>query len=518
MSDSRRESQGESRAAKRRKKEQNRSRPSLLLAADSDRAKGSAELEFFSPTEPPPSTASSAPSSSMKPEGVISLLEKREVVDITSEERAAALMRAIAFPLERSDFYSTHWQRSPVAMAATLEKKGLFAGLFDKEQLSELINRHALDYPLDLLIAKYQPSSGVQSFLPPSGGNSKSGSAKKATKEAPVTELPQESQFISAEGIARALEQGFSLRLNHPQKYHEGLWRFLSALEHEFNTPLTCEAFVSPISVRSQSQGFAPSLTQGDVFVLQLDGAESWAIYDPSTPASGTSNAMGQSLAPPPPPTDALSFLTDRSCLASYHVQRFTLEPGDCLYVPPGYVAESSLAPSASTHSESGDQCLHLSVSLNHATNTVKLLNLVLPQALFLLEKQGREQLRSSTKSESLSAASLASRALPASFFNFMGVENSVEDEVADGAPESGTKARAIPENLPRQREQFRSLCRKTLLSALDNALEMLDPAADQVSQPIVLSLCLLLPRLASLTSLHHRSPKSSSLAVCRSH
>jgi hypothetical protein len=482
MSDSRRESQGESRAAKRRKKEQNKSRPSLGVA-ESDRSKESGELRFFSPLGEASSTHSS-----MKPEGIISLLEKREVLDITSEVRAASLMRAIAFPLERSDFYSTHWQRSPVAMTASVEKKSLFAGLFDKCQFNELINRHALDYPLDLLIGKYQPSTGVQSFLP-SGGSIKSGSGKKTTKVTPVTELPLESEFISAEGITKALEQGFSLRLNHPQKYDEGLWRFLSALEHEFNTPLTCEVFVSPISVRSLSQGFAPSLSQGDTFIVQLDGAESWTIYDPSAPAanssaSGEHSTRSQTPAPYPPPTDPHFFLTDRACLSTCLAHRFTLEPGDCLYVPQGYVLESSLAPSASSHSASGDQCMHLTVSLNHASNTVKLLNLVLPQALFLLEKQGREQLRSSTKNDSLTAASLASRALPASFFSFMGVENSVEDDLDEGAPESGTKTRTISENLPRQREQFRSLCRKTLLSALDNALEMLDPAADQVTFP----------------------------------
>jgi hypothetical protein len=304
-------SEGGSRAAKRRKKEQNKShRPSTSLVIDGSRGEEESAL-FQSSEEESVAMAIKGPV-----EGIISVLDRREVVEICSEERAMRLMRVLIAPLDRSEFYSNYWQRIPLAMTCN-EKKILFTDLLENEQINEILARHALHYPQDLLLGKYQ--SGVQSFF-----------SRKKTKEL-VTELPEDSEFLSGDEILKALEQGYSLRLNHPQKYDDTLWRFLSALEHEFNTPLSCEATISPISVRSLSQGFAPSLTQGDVFIVQSEGAECWTVYGPSS--EPPSEHSSQPVARYPPATDANFFVTDRSPLASFSSQKFTLEPGDCLYV-----------------------------------------------------------------------------------------------------------------------------------------------------------------------------------------
>jgi hypothetical protein len=459
--------EGGSRAAKRRKKEQNKAHRQSTSSLDTESRGGEEELVLFQSESP--QVAADFSSIPITTEGILSILERKEVVEISSEERAVRLMRALISPMERSEFYSSYWQRVPLAMSSS-DKKTIFEGLLENEQINEILARHALHYPQDLLLGRYQ--NGVQSFF-----------SRKKTKEL-VTELPEDSLFLSSDEILKALEQGYSLRLSHPQKYDDTLWRFLSALEHEFNTPLSCEATVSPISVRSLSQGFAPSLTQGDVFIVQIEGAECWTIYGPPTESkSSSSDHSSKPMAEFPPATDSNLFVTDRSSLASLSCQKFTLEPGYCLYVPSGHLAESSIAPSAATHSAS-KRCIHLTLSCNHASNIVKVLNLIVPQALFLLERQGLEELRRSKPGDAapLSTAALASRSLPAGFLNFMGVQNSADEDALDPGPEIGvSKKRALAESFPKQREQFRSLCRKTFLATMDHALEMLDPAADQV-------------------------------------
>lgn len=452
--------QGMSRAAKRRKKEHKK-----LRSPNANMRNEVEEEEMLLFQSSPENVEIFADSVTIESENLLSLLRKKEVIDITSERRAEELMRILTYPHDRSEFYATNWQRLPVVMSAQ-EKRSMLEGLLDYHQISEIIGRHALEYPHDVIIGKYH--SGKSVYYSNNGG--------KKAKENGIDALPQESQFISGDDILKAIEEGYSIRFNHPQKYDDTLWSFLSALEHEFNTPLTCEAVVSPITVRSHSQGFAPYLTQGDIFVVQLDGSECWTIYSPNDSPSTEPSKSPISF---PPEIDSNFFVTESSKLPAYNSQKYTLEPGDCLYVPTGFILESCVSPSASTYSSS-NKCVHLTIACNHATNIVKFLNLIVPQSLLLIEKQGIEELRKSSKSDVLGTAALASRSLPASFYNFMGVENSIDEESFEVA-ESGSKKRSYSEKLPKQRDQFRSLCRKTLLAAVDNALNMLDPAADQV-------------------------------------
>jgi len=58
-----------------------------------------------------------------------------------------------------------------------------------------------------------------------------------------------------------------SVRILHPQRWVEPVYKLLSMLEDELRSPVGCNAYLTPPS----SQGFAPHWDDIDAFVLQVE-------------------------------------------------------------------------------------------------------------------------------------------------------------------------------------------------------------------------------------------------------
>ena len=170
---------------------------------------------------------------------------------------------------------------------------------------------------------------------------------------------PSESPGVVARGdvVRRRFErEGCSLRVLHPQRWRDPLWKLLSALETYWRCSTGCNAYLTP----PDSQGFSPHFDDIDAFVLQLEGRKRWRVYPPrdereALPRYSSRNFSRGEIAPEP-------------------TLEVELEPGDLLYMPRGTVHEARCAEGA--HS------LHVTVSTNQFNAYADVLELALPEAL----------------------------------------------------------------------------------------------------------------------------------------
>lgn len=161
-------------------------------------------------------------------------------------------------------------------------------------------------------------------------------------------------------------KKGFSLRMVHPQQYHQASFELCAKLQEYFGFPVGCSAYLTPAG----SQGFPPHYDDCEVFVLQLEGSKLWRVYDrpdpsrvPRATTEFTAAQIGEARA------------------------ELLLEPGDLLYLPRG-VVHQAVTPAA----EGAGHSLHLTFStyqrhtwrdlLEHALRTCRARSAPLPQRM----------------------------------------------------------------------------------------------------------------------------------------
>ena len=141
----------------------------------------------------------------------------------------------------------------------------------------------------------------------------------------------------NGEGVAHAEDvwaryaEGCSVRLSWPQRHSDPLWQMLSSLEELFGCMAGANAYLTP----KGSQGFAPHWDDIDALVLQLEGAKTWKVYAPRS----TDEALPR-FSSPNLEQDELGPL----------LGEVTLQPGDLLYLPRGYVHQAKAAQVDSLH------------------------------------------------------------------------------------------------------------------------------------------------------------------------
>jgi len=153
------------------------------------------------------------------------------------------------------------------------------------------------------------------------------------------TRVPVEA-FTSAEGriiasaVAEHYLQGATIALPHLQQSLPALGHLCRELEALFSCHVQANAYLTS----GGCSGFDPHHDEHDVFVLQVEGAKTWRLYERRPP-----NAFRGDAAVGAPDASSPS-------------ETVTLHPGDCLYLPRGWVHAASneaIAPS-----------LHISIGL----------------------------------------------------------------------------------------------------------------------------------------------------------
>ncbi|MDH6129998.1 cupin domain-containing protein [Kitasatospora sp. GP82] len=139
------------------------------------------------------------------------------------------------------------------------------------------------------------------------------------------------------------LAAGASLVMQGLQEYSEPIARFTRRLAHDLSRPVHANAYVTP----PKSQGFKAHFDPRDSFVLQVEGTKVWTLREP---------VLNQPLA-----HENWERLQERPGWDTARLEAIepwrevTLEPGDCLWLPRGWVHSAC---------SEGVSSLHLTLSL----------------------------------------------------------------------------------------------------------------------------------------------------------
>ncbi|HEX8096310.1 MAG TPA: cupin domain-containing protein [Jatrophihabitans sp.] len=172
------------------------------------------------------------------------------------------------------------------------------------------------------------------------------------------------SDQVADDKVLGLLTDGATLVLQALHRTWPPLVHFGSRLSAELGHPVQINCYLTP----PQNQGFAPHYDTHDVFVLQVAGRKRWVVHRPV-------------LTDPLPGQD---WEQHRAAVAARSAEPplldLTLQPGDALYLPRGFV-HSAMAQ--------GDTSIHLTVGVHPVTRHDLLKHL-------LAEAAGEPSLRAS--------------------------------------------------------------------------------------------------------------------------
>jgi lysine-specific demethylase/histidyl-hydroxylase NO66 len=222
----------------------------------------------------------------------------------------SALRRLVADP---GTFTRDVWGRGALLTQAV--ELGDAGDLFDEAAVDELVSERGLRTPF-IRVAKDGTTLGDRAFT--SGGGAGAGIADQVDDSKLTT--------LFADGATIVLQ---ALHRTWPP-----LVTFTQQLAGELGHPVQVNAYVTP----PQSRGFHDHYDVHDVFVLQISGEKRWRIHEPMHPSplrdqpwTDRRDAVAAAATTPP--------LIDE-----------VLRPGDCLYLPRGYLHAATALGDVSTH------------------------------------------------------------------------------------------------------------------------------------------------------------------------
>lgn len=244
-----------------------------------------------------------------------------------TRELGAEMLGWMLAPMHPQQFFDEHWEQQPCLIRRP-ESPAYYADCFCKADLEKLLADGKLTFEHDLDITEYR------------GGN-------RSTFNG--------SGVVDGAQAWAKYEQGCSLRMLCPHAHSPKVWHLLSSLEHAFGSFVGANMYLTPAG----TQGFAPHYDDIEAFVLQLEGSKEWLVYPPISAEETLPRTSSKDLTH----TDI-----------GQPVMSVTLQAGDMLYFPRGWVHEAKSSPD--THS------LHLTVSTALRNTWRDLLELALPGAL----------------------------------------------------------------------------------------------------------------------------------------
>ena len=190
-----------------------------------------------------------------------------------------------------------------------------FADLFDEPAVDELVSSRGLRTPF-IRVAHDGTTLANRDFT--SSGGAGAGIADQ----------------VDDTKLTALFADGATLVLQALHRTWPPLVDFTQQLATELGHPVQVNAYVTP----PQSRGFDDHYDVHDVFVLQIAGRKHWRIHEPvhpqplrDQPWTDRREAVAEA-ADTPPIVDAV------------------LEPGDCLYLPRGYLHAATALGGVSTH------------------------------------------------------------------------------------------------------------------------------------------------------------------------
>jgi ribosomal protein L16 Arg81 hydroxylase len=212
------------------------------------------------------------------------------------------------------EFARRYWGREPLlTRAADLPQS--FTDLFSADAVDELVSERALRAPF-LRMAKDGATLADRAFT--SGGGIGAGIADQ----------------VSDDRLLRLFADGATMVLQGLHRSWQPVTAFAQGLSADLGHPVQVNAYVTP----AQNTGFSDHYDVHDVFVLQIDGEKRWRIRPPVHPAPLRDQPWTQHRA------------AVKQAAAAAPLIETTLRPGDCLYLPRGYLHSATALGRVSTH------------------------------------------------------------------------------------------------------------------------------------------------------------------------
>lgn len=220
-----------------------------------------------------------------------------------------ALPRLIDEPV--AQFAQHVWGRRALLSRAA----GDFSDLFSSQAVDELISRRGLRTPF-LRMAKDGATLPESRFTAPAGVGATIGDQLNDTT------------------IWRQFADGATIVLQALQRTWAPVGDFSGALAEELGHPVQANAYITP----PQNRGFDDHYDVHDVFVLQIEGTKRWIIHEP----------VHESPLRDQPWTDRRGAVAEAA--AGPAAIDTVLAPGDCLYLPRGWLHAAQAQGEVSIH------------------------------------------------------------------------------------------------------------------------------------------------------------------------
>jgi len=206
------------------------------------------------------------------------------------------------------------WGHAPLLSRAE-HLPSSFTDLLDSAAVDELVSTRGLRTPF-LRVAKAGSTLANREFTAPAGVGA--GVADQ----------------VSDDRLTALFADGATMVLQALHRSWPPVVAFAQQLAAELAHPVQVNAYVTP----PQSQGFSDHYDVHDVFVLQVEGEKRWMIRRPVHPSPLRDEPW-----------------TDRAAAVALEAQEdplldIVLRPGDCLYLPRGFLHAATALGGVSTH------------------------------------------------------------------------------------------------------------------------------------------------------------------------
>jgi hypothetical protein len=218
----------------------------------------------------------------------------------------------VAVPAD--EFAERYWARQPLLTSAERLARH-FRDLFSAAAVDELVSRRGLRAPF-LRVAKNGSTLDDSAFT--SGGGVGAAIADQA----------------SDDKLLRLFAGGATIVLQGLHRTWPPLLDFAQQLAADLGHPVQVNAYVTP----PQNTGFSDHYDVHDVFVLQVEGEKRWRVRPPVHPLPLRDQ-----------PWDQRRLEVERAATRPPLLE-VTLQPGDCLYLPRGFLHSATALGGVSTH------------------------------------------------------------------------------------------------------------------------------------------------------------------------
>ena len=216
--------------------------------------------------------------------------------------------------IDRERFAADYWGQRALLTSAD-ELSGPFTDLLDADVVDQLVSERGLRTPF-LRVAKNGTTLADKMFTGPGGVGASI------------------ADQVSDDKLVRLFADGSTLVLQALHRVWPPIIRLCQQLSAELGHPVQANAYVTP----PQNQGFSDHYDVHDVFVLQIEGEKRWRIHEPVLQAPLRDQ----------PWTDRKAAVERRAREAP--LIEAVLRPGDCLYLPRGFLHAATALGGVSIH------------------------------------------------------------------------------------------------------------------------------------------------------------------------